>query len=569
GSLDSSRFRLPLCAGAAALARAARDDDTLCALAPGIFRGEAARELLPALVALLDVRCVLAAFSEPDGASQLPALPPHVERVLLDVEGLARIAKPQRAAQRSARWQGYLAGGVEHELALAALRCEGRAPATADDWRGRQLVLSNEAGETLCLAEVRRVLESEPTRLVVALPPAAPPLEGLAAVLWRDARVEGGALVTASAPSNALTHRVQQSPFSLRARASVVADLGPPPVLSSAGATATLVSGAFGDPLLHLRFDREKRSLLVDLGETSRLPARIAHQVEDVLVSHAHFDHFAGFLWLLRSRIGVLEPCRMVGPPGLAERVDHMTRGITWDLIGARGPRFEIDELADDETLVRYEVQAGVAGAREIGRRAAPGGVVRVEPRRRFRAVTLDHSTPVLAFAIEERRRFVADEARIAARGVAPGPWIGELCDLAMAGADDIELELPGLGRRPVAELRDTLLAAVPGQRLVYATDFGDSERNRERAVALARGADALFLESSYIEADSGLLQANNHLTARAAAEIARAADVRRLIPFHFSKRYERRPEAVYAELCARFDRVLLPERMRQLLDRR
>mgnify|MGYP000452874486 CR=1 FL=1 len=50
------------------------------------------------------------------------------------------------------------------------------------------------------------------------------------------------------------------------------------------------------------------------------MPARVAHQISDVFVSHAHFDHIGGFLWLLRSRIGVSGVCRLYGPPGLTRQ---------------------------------------------------------------------------------------------------------------------------------------------------------------------------------------------------------------------------------------------------------
>jgi ribonuclease Z len=48
------------------------------------------------------------------------------------------------------------------------------------------------------------------------------------------------------------------------------------PVARVGEATAMLVNGVFGDPLLHVRLQHQRRSLLFDVGETTRLPARIA-----------------------------------------------------------------------------------------------------------------------------------------------------------------------------------------------------------------------------------------------------------------------------------------------------
>jgi ribonuclease BN (tRNA processing enzyme) len=58
-----------------------------------------------------------------------------------------------------------------------------------------------------------------------------------------------------------------------------------------------------------------------------------------------------------------------------------------------------------------------------------------------------------------------------------------------------------------------------------------------------------LVCEAPFIDADTGQARRTQHLTARACGEIAAAARVQRLVPFHFSKRYESRPDAVYAEV--------------------
>jgi ribonuclease BN (tRNA processing enzyme) len=50
------------------------------------------------------------------------------------------------------------------------------------------------------------------------------------------------------------------------------------------------------------------------------------------------------------------------------------------------------------------------------------------------------------------------------------------------------------------------------------------------------------------------------HLTARACGEIATAAGVERLIPFHFSKRYEDEPERIYNEVAAVCARLIMPK---------
>jgi ribonuclease BN (tRNA processing enzyme) len=172
----------------------------------------------------------------------------------------------------------------------------------------------------------------------------------------------------------------------------------------AASARVVLVNGLFGDPTLHLRFRHQRRSLLFDVGESARLQARIAHQVTDLFISHAHIDHISGFLWLLRSRIGVPEPCRVYGPAAIADRVAGMLASIEWDRVGDRAPVFDVFELRG-ERLTTWRLRAGDARREERGERRVSGGLLLEEPGFLVRAATLDHGgLPVLAFALEESK---------------------------------------------------------------------------------------------------------------------------------------------------------------------
>ena len=60
-----------------------------------------------------------------------------------------------------------------------------------------------------------------------------------------------------------------------------------------------------------------------------------------------------------------------------------------------------------------------------------------------------------------------------------------------------------------------------------------------------------LCREAAFLAADAGPAARAGHLTARARGEIAVAADVAMLFPFHFSRRYHSEPLRVYAEIRA------------------
>jgi len=326
---------------------------------------------------------------------------------------------------------------------------------------------------------------------------------------------------------------------------------GPPGAGKStlASVLAGHLNGLFGDPLLHIRLRQRRRSLLFDLGDSGRLPAKIAHQVGDVFVTHAHMDHIGGFLWFLRARIKQPGLCRLYGPPGLAGHISGFIAGIRWDRIGPNGPRFEIHELHGDHVLCS-RIRVGRV-PEDLGRRRLEDGILIDEPDFRVRAAVLDHGIPVLAFAFEAKPVAHVRKDRLSASARPPGSWLGELKRRLSAGEGNAKIGLPDGKRVLASALGAELLEYEPARRMVYATDLADIPENRARLCGLAKGADVLICEAGFAEAEAEQARRTGHLTARACAEIAAAAGVKRLVPFHFSRRYESGADAIYAEISA------------------
>jgi ribonuclease Z len=125
-------------------------------------------------------------------------------------------------------------------------------------------------------------------------------------------------------------------------------------------------------------------------------------------------------------------------------------------------------------------------------------------------------------FEGKARRPFLGERAN--ALGVPFGPERREL----VAGN---EITLPD-GRRIQP---DEVLG--PLQRGVKLVVVGDTGRTDDIFEA-CRDADALVIESTYIEEESEMARMFSHLTARQAAELAVRANVKKLIITHISRRY-------------------------------
>jgi len=337
-----------------------------------------------------------------------------------------------------------------------------------------------------------------------------------------------------------------------------VASTGPRPLVQVGTATAALVNGVLGDPLLHLRLRHQRRSLLFDLGEGGRLPTRIAHQVTHVFISHAHADHIGGFPWLARARIGEEGVCHLFGPPGLIDHCRGFLAGFLWDRIGERGPLFEVTEVRG-EHLVSARLRAGSVLAQPRREAVLQDGILVNEPGFRVRCAQLDHGTPVLAFAFEPSLRINIRPEALVAAGLTPGPWLTGLKQAILKGEYATLLTLPDGNRRPVSELMTELTLIQPAESLVYATDLGDTPENRRRLIALAIGAHTLVCEATFLISDRAQADRTGHLTTQSCGEIATAAGVRYLIPFHVSRRYEAELDQVYGEIAAVCPQTVMP----------
>jgi ribonuclease Z len=312
-----------------------------------------------------------------------------------------------------------------------------------------------------------------------------------------------------------------------------------------------LVNGRFGDPALFVEMLHRREALLFDAGDLSPLSARDLLRITHLFVSHMHMDHFVGFDALLRVHVGREKVIRVVGPEGIIERVGHKLLGYDWDLV----ERYETDLVFDVvEVGARRPAKAArFRFKRRFERESLTVPAAIEPPGLRIETALLEHHGPCLGFAVSEPAHVNVWKSRLEAGGFQTGQWLQALKAAVVAGApDDQPIRIGERDIRPLRELRE-LVTVTRGQKIAYVTDVADRPANREKIARLAREADLLFLESRFSAADAAQARDRAHLTTTAAGEIARAAGVRRLEPFHFSPRYEGEEERMLSEVFAAF----------------
>jgi len=552
-TLDAGRFRLPLVSALRRLVSQPLEGVVLID-GPGVVRGVVGAELLEGLIeasradTILLLTADMSAMPLADELRMQSVAQVYVVPVAWDA---ARPGKRVRDRQRTAQWDAYLAGGITQDIELDKLNIIGTPPPLEQHqvWTGRQIALLKDQ-VTLAMGEVQQ-LQGE--RLQVCLPFQVSAADSL---LIRNAqRTADGMLETAEPWASGRLEYLPPADI----LPSIQSSNGPRLVGRVGAVDVALINGVFGDPLLHVRFQQQQRGMLFDLGSGERLSARIAHQVSDVFISHAHLDHLSGFVSLMRSRIGDFPPCRLYGPPGLAGHIAGYLQGVLWDRVELNAPQFEVTEF-DGKTSRRFQLQAIRPQPQLVEECAVQDGVIHQETGFRIRAVLLDHkATPVIAYAFEPDHQIQVRKDRLLARNVEPGPWLNELKQRVAGGDSQTQIELPDGSQELVEVLANELLLISPGKRLVYATDLGDTTENRKRLVNLARHAHTFFCEAPFLSAEAEHALHNGHLTTRGCAEIASAAGVARLVPFHFSRRYQAEPQQLYDEIAAICPRVVVP----------
>ncbi len=237
-----------------------------------------------------------------------------------------------------------------------------------------------------------------------------------------------------------------------------------------------------------------------------------------ILLTHGHLDHILGLGGLMSTflRWEAIDELEIFGGRSALERVHDLLYGVV--LRGKQPPMpLTLQEIkpgiffeADDFTITAFSVT-----------HRGPG--------------CLGYS-----FETKARRPFLAEKAD--ALGVPFGPERRDLVNGKTVSLADGRMVKPD----------EVLGAWQSGTKLVVVGDTGRTDDILEHC----RGADALVIESTFLNEEAELAQQFSHLTAQKAAELARDAGVKRLILTHLSRRYRERD--VLAEAQAVFPETVV-----------
>src|SRR5262249_6087802 len=204
-------------------------------------------------------------------------------------------------------------------------------------------------------------------------------------------------------------------------------------------------------------------------------------------------------------------------PIGFADRAAAKLDGYTWNLLDAESVDFAIvvDEF-DGRVSSRWRFPARKAFVREkVDVPTLAPGLVLDEDEFSIEATVLDHGTPCLAFALQERLRVNVWREGLDRLGLPVGPWLNAAKRAARRGdPDDHVIAVDAERAITLGELKRDALRIARGQRIAYVVDTAGHAENIARAARLVGEADQLFIEAAFADEDAALATARRHLTA-------------------------------------------------------
>ncbi len=331
-----------------------------------------------------------------------------------------------------------------------------------------------------------------------------------------------------------------------------------------------LVNGLFEDPVLFIRFQFQNKAIMFDLGDIHSLSTRDILKLTHVFVSHTHMDHFTGFDRLLRIFLGREKQLHLYGPRGFIRNIEGKLGGYQWNLVDNFTKHFSIkvtEIRADRHLTMTYRCQNRF---KPDARKPAVLPFVPVllkEPAVSVSAVLLDHRLPCLGLSIQEKFHVNIKKDALAEMDLDTGPWIQAFkrALYEKRSADTrIEISCKDTVRQySLGTLENQIAVITPGQKITYITDIIYSPDNIDKVIDFAKGADQLYIEAAFLEADARLAARKYHLTAKQAGEIAGRAGAKKIIPLHFSPRYSDLAHLLEAEAQTAFKETqrIIPER--------
>jgi len=243
---------------------------------------------------------------------------------------------------------------------------------------------------------------------------------------------------------------------------------------------------------------------LIDCGEGTQLLLKKNQvklsRIDHIFISHLHGDHYFGLIGLLSTLhlFGRKKDLLLVGPPGLKEIISMQLRYSETSL----GFKINFREFVPHKSEVIHD-----------------------HPRYEVITIPMDHRVPCAGFLFKEKPK-----KRRIIRELVEELELSKLEIIALKEGEDIK------DKRGKLKHENSTLTHDPHPSFSYA--YCADSRFKPDLITLLKGVNLLYHEATFTSEMKERADATYHSTAFQAGEIAKRAQVGKLILGHFSARY-------------------------------
>ncbi len=246
-------------------------------------------------------------------------------------------------------------------------------------------------------------------------------------------------------------------------------------------------------------FKYKNEGILFDCGEGTQRQLKIAEikpsSITKIIISHWHGDH-------------------VLGIPGLLQTLASSQYSGTIKIYGPKGTKANMKKVLD--TFI-FDNRLDMNVYDITKKRFIDTEDYFIE------AYELEHQVKCLGFRLVEKDRRRINIAKARKLGLKEGPLLGRIQQ-----GKSIKL-----GSRTISP--DDVSYVVKGRVFSYVSDT----RLNDNCMKIAKDADVLVCESTYLSDQEEKAEKYFHLTSKQAAFIAHQASAKKLILTHFSQRYK------------------------------
>jgi len=266
-----------------------------------------------------------------------------------------------------------------------------------------------------------------------------------------------------------------------------------------------------------LRYKNE--NILVDCGEGTQRQFYTAGisptKLTRLLITHWHGDHVLGIPGLMQT-LGFTEysqTLRVYGPPGT--KVFFRNALDSFHSVFVNKLKIDVNEVKLGKIIDEkdFSITAG----------------------------KLKHANCV-GYRFQEKDRRRINLSYIKKLGIKPGPILKKLQE---------GKKVMYKGKKVIIDKATYL---IKGRVIAFIFDTGYCTS----AIKLAKDADLVIAESTYLEEHKKLAEERNHLTAKQAATIAKKANAKKLYLTHLSRRYKNKENKILKEAKSIFPKTFL-----------